>query len=112
MTGLVLGHLVNGVVDSVETSGLGVLGDAELILAGTSLSSSTLLEVRLGVPYALTQQLCKTRGVVGLLESITLESLSDLGIALAVSLTGHGQIHTYLTALAIEMVAQVIDHLL
>ena len=66
MTGLVLGHLVNGVVDSIETSGLGVLGNTELILAGTSLSGSTLLQVRLRIPYALTQQLSKTAGVISL----------------------------------------------
>ena len=60
MTGLVLGHLMNGVVDSVETSGLGILGNTELILAGTSLSSGALLKVRLGIPYALTQQFCET----------------------------------------------------
>ena len=60
MTGLVLGHLMNGVVDSIETSGLGILGNTELILAGTSLSSGALLKVRLGIPYALTQQFCET----------------------------------------------------
>ena len=60
MTGLVLSHLVDGVVDSVETSGFGILGDTELILTGTSLSSSALLKVGLGIPYALTQQFCET----------------------------------------------------
>ena len=60
MTGLVLGHLMNGVVDSIETGSLGVLGDTELVLASTSLSSGALLKVRLGIPYALTQQFCET----------------------------------------------------
>ena len=55
MTGLVLSHLVNGVVDSIETSSLGVLSNTELILASTSLGSSTLLQIGLGVPYALAQ---------------------------------------------------------
>ena len=59
MTSLVLCHLVNGVVDSVETGSLGVLGDTELILASTSLSSGALLQIRLGVPYDLAQQLSK-----------------------------------------------------
>ena len=112
MTGLVLGHLMNGVVDSIETSGLGILGNTELILAGTSLSSGALLEIGLGVPYALTQQLSETRGVIGLLEGIALEGLGDLGIALTIGLTSHSQIHTDLTTLTIEVVAQVIDHLL
>ena len=60
MTSLVLSHLVNGVVDSVETSSLSVLGNAELILASTSLSSSALLQIGLGVPYYLAQQLSKS----------------------------------------------------
>ena len=112
VTGLVLGHLVNSVVDGVETGGLGVLGDTELILAGTSLSSGTLLQVRLRIPDTLTQQFSETTGVVSLLESIALEGLGNLGIALTVSLTGHGQIHTDLAALTIEVVTQVLNHLL
>ena len=59
MTGLILCHLVNGIVDSVEASSLGILGNAELILASTSLSSSTLLQIGFGIPYALAQQLSK-----------------------------------------------------
>ena len=59
MTSLVLSHLMNSVVDSIEASSLGILSDAELIFASTSLSSSTLLQVSLGVPYALAQQLSK-----------------------------------------------------
>ena len=67
MTSLVLGHLVNGVVNSVETGSFGILGNAELVLAGTSLGSSTFLQIRLGIPNALAQQLSETAGMVGLL---------------------------------------------
>ena len=59
MTGLVLSHFVNGVMDGVETSSLGVLGNAELILASTGLGSSALLQIGLGIPYDLAQQLSK-----------------------------------------------------
>ena len=85
---LVLGHFVNGVVDGIESGSLGVLGNTELVLAGSGLSGSTLLEVGLGVPNALAEQLGKAAGVVGLFESIALESLCNFGIALAVGLTG------------------------
>ena len=68
MTSLVLCHFVNGVVDSIETGSLGVLGDAELVLAGTSLSSCALLQIRLCIPYALAQQFSKPRSVISLLE--------------------------------------------
>lgn len=60
MTGLVLRHLVHGVVDSIESGSLSVLGNTELILASTSLGSSALLQIGLGVPYDLAQQLSKT----------------------------------------------------
>ena len=112
MTGLVLGHFVYGVVDGIETGSLGVLGNTELILASTSLGSSTLLKIGLGVPYNLAQQLSETRGVVGLLEGIALEGLGNLGITLTVSLTSHCQIHTNLTTLTIKVCTQVVDHFL
>ena len=112
MASLILSHLVNGIVDSIETSGLSVLSDTELILACTSLGSSTLLQIGLSVPYALAQQLSETRSMVGLLESITLECLSNLRITLTIGLTSHSQIHTNLATLTIEVSTQVVDHLL
>ena len=57
MAGLVLSHLVNSVVDGIEAGSLGVLSYAELVLASTCLSSSTLLKVGLSVPNTLTKQL-------------------------------------------------------
>ena len=112
MTGLVLRHLMHSVVDRIEASHLCVLSDTELILASTSLGSSALLQIRLGIPYALAQQLSKLGSVLSLLECIALKRLGDLGITLTISLTTHGQIHTNLTALTIEVVTQVVDHLL
>ena len=111
VAGLVFGHLVNSVVDGIEASSLGVLGNAELVLASTGLGSSTLLKVGLGVPHAFSQKFSKTAGMVGLLKSIATEGLGYLGIALSVGLTSHGQIHTYFAALAIEVAAQVFNHL-
>ena len=112
MTSLVLRHLMHSVVDRIEASHLCVLGNTELILASTSLGSSALLQIRLGIPYALAQQLSKLGSVLSLLECIALKRLGDLGITLTISLTTHGQIHTNLTALTIEVVTQVVDHLL
>ena len=103
---------MNGVVDSVKAGNLGILGNAELVLTGTSLGGSTLLQIGLRVPYALAQQLGKLSCMLSLLKSVALESLGNLRIALTVSLTRHGQIHTHLAALAVEVVAQVVNHLL
>ena len=50
--------------------------------------------------------------MVGLLESITLESLGNLWIALAIGLTSHSQILAYLAALAVEVCTQVVNHFL
>ena len=83
---LVLGHLVNSVVDSVRTLLLSELSDAELVLASTLFCSDTSLEVALGVTQNLTQQLCEARSVVCLFESIALVSLCNLWVTLAVCL--------------------------
>jgi hypothetical protein len=50
--------------------------------------------------------------MICLLESIALESLGNLGIALAISLTSHSKILAYLAALAVEVCTQVVNHLL
>ena len=82
MASLVLSHLMNCVVDSVRALLLSQLSDAELVLASTLLCSDASLEVALGVTQNLTQQLCETRSVVCLLESIALVSLCNLWITL------------------------------
>ncbi len=91
---------------------LGIAGDAELVLAGTALSSDTCLQVALGVTEHITKEFCEFGCMLSLLKGIALESLCHLRIALAVCLTAHSEIHAYLTALTIEMVEQVLNHLL
>lgn len=60
VTSLVLGHFVYGIVDGVEVEFLGALGYTHLVGVGTCLGSHTGLEVLLGVPYALTEELSET----------------------------------------------------
>ena len=100
---LVACHLVNGVVDGVKVLGLGELGDAELVLACAGLGCHALLEVGLGVPNDLAQELGELGGVLGLLKCVALEGLGYLGISLTVGLAGHGQIHADLGAFALEV---------
>ena len=83
MTGLVLGHLVDGVVDGVIAELLGADRDGELALAGAALGLHALLDIGLGVPYHLAEEFGDAGGVVGLFESIALEGVGNLGIALA-----------------------------
>ena len=59
VTSLVLSHLVYGVVDSDKVVLLCEGCDTHLILTSTSLGVHTLLEVSLGIPYAVAQQLCE-----------------------------------------------------
>ena len=112
MTCLVLSHLVNGVVDGIPILSLGILGDAELILAGTSLSVHALLEVGLGIPDYVTKQLSELGSMLSLLPGIALEGIGHLGITLAIGLTAHRQIHTYLGALARKVGIEILDHFL
>ena len=111
MTSLVLGHLVNGVVDGIPALGLGVLGNAELILAGTSLSIHALLEVGLGVPDYVAEKFSKLGSMLSLFPSIAAEGVSHLGISLAIGLTAHGQILANFRALALPVGIEVLDHL-
>ena len=108
----VLGHLVYGIVHGVEVLLLGQASQAHLVLAGTALGVHALVEVGLRVPNHLADQLGELRGVLGLLPGVTLVGLGDLGIALTVGLTAHGQVHAHLGALAHEVVLQTLPELL
>jgi len=112
VTSLVLSHLVNGVVDSVEIELFSTLSDAELVLSSTSLSQHSLLYVGLRVPNNPAKEFSELSAMVSLLKRIATESLCDLGIALAIGLTAHCQIHTYLGSLTHEVSVEVSTHLL
>ena len=60
---------------------------------------------------AVTEEFGELRSVFCLFPSVTLESLSYLGITLTVSLTAHRQVHTYLSTLTHEMSLQAIPYL-
>ena len=112
MTGLVLGHLVNGVVDGVVAELLGSCGDGELAFAGTGLGLITLLKVGLGVPDYVSEKLGELGGVLSFLESVPFERLGDLRIALTLGLTAHSEIHSDLRALTVEMILETLDNFL
>ena len=111
MAGLILGHFMNGVVDSIEASLFGSHGNTVFLFTGTCFGCRTLLKIGLSVEHALAEEFSETTGMVGLFKTIATEGFSDLRIALAVSLAGHSQIHTYLAALTIEVCTQVVNHL-
>ena len=112
VTGLVLCHLVNGVVDSVISELLCPAGDGELALAGSALGLGPLLDIGLGIPYNLAQQLGELGCVLCLLESVALEGLGDLGIALPLCPAAHCEIHSHFAALAVEMVVKTLHNFL
>ena len=103
---------MNGVVSSVHTGSLGVAGDAELVLTCSTLSSDASLKVALGVFQHVAKELSEFRSVLCLLESVALESLGNLWIALTVGLAAHCEIHTHLTALTVEVSLEVLYHFL
>ena len=49
--------------------------------------------------------------MLGLLESVTLESVRNLRIAFPLGLTAHGKVHTHLGAFAVEMVPETLKDL-
>ena len=112
VTSLVLCHLVNGVVDSIEVKSLCTLCNAELVGTCTRLSHHALLKVGLSVPNNVAKKLCKLSSVLSLFPSIALESLSNLGLTLAVGLARHSKIHTHLSALTVEVSVKVLNHFL
>ena len=110
VAGFVLRHLVDGVVDGIVAQFLGELGQIELALAGAGLSLGAELEVLLGAGGDhLAEQLSELGGVLRLFPGVALVSLGDLGIAIALGLTGHRQIHADLGALTHEVVAQTLN---
>lgn len=113
VTSLVASHLVDGVVDGIEVGSLGTLGEIGLTSGGAILGLNAHLEVLLGgVGHDLAQELSKLGGVLGLLMGCLLVIKANLGITLAMSDAGHGQVHTDLGALALKVGAQVGDDVL
>ena len=111
MASFILCHFVNGVVDSIEIELLSAAGNAHLVFVGTGFSRHTLFEVGLGVPNAVAEKFGKLGSVFSFFPSIALESLSDFGIAFAIGLTSHSEIHTHFATLAVEVSSEVFDHL-
>ena len=96
-------------MDGIEVQLLSLLGKVHLAGAGAALGVNAHLQVLLGaVGQDLTQQLGKLGSVLGLLESVALPGLGDLGVALAVSDAAHSQVHADLAALAVEVLAQTL----
>ena len=115
VTGLVTSHLVDGVVDGIEAVLLGAGGKLELALGGTKLAvnapSKVVLRGGLHVRLKLgTEKLGELGGVLRLFESVPLERLGDLRIALTLGLTAHREIHSDLRALSVEMILETLDN--
>ncbi len=108
---LILAHLMNGVMDSVEVQLLSESRDTFLVFASTVLSCNSLLKIGLGIPDALTEELCELGGMLSLFESVSLESLCDLRISLSVCLTAHCKVHSDLSALTVEVCSESFDDL-
>ena len=104
---------MNGVVDGIQIQGLCLLGQIHLACTCAALGLGTHHQVLLGaVGDNFAQQLCKAGCVVCFLVGIALVSLSDLGVALALSHTSHCQIHADLAALTLKVCAQAVHDLL
>ena len=113
MAGLILCHLVHGVVDGIVAEFLRALCDRELACAGARFGRDAEFEVLLGrIGDDFAEELCKLACVLCFLEGIALVCLCDLGIALALGNARHGKIHTDLGALALEVGTEAVHHFL
>ena len=108
VTCLVLGHLVNRIVNGIEILLLGNARKVHLAFACAVLGIHALVEVGLGIPYNLAYELCKLGCMLGLLPCVTLEGLGNFGITLTVCLTAHRKVHAHLGALAHEVVLKTL----
>ena len=110
VTGFVLRHFVNGVVDGVEVGGLGLLRQIELAGAGSVFGGDAELEVGLGGRcHDLAEHFRELGGVLRLFVSGLFPVEPDFRIALAESDAGHGEVHADLGALALEVGAESFD---
>src|SRR5699024_9291398 len=104
VAGLIAGHLMDGVMDSIEVQLLGLLGQVGLALGSAVLGLYAHLQVLLGgVGDHLAQQLGELGGMLGLFIGSLLPVQADFGVALAMGHTGHSQVHANLGALALEV---------
>ena len=110
VTSFVASHFVNGVVDGIEVEFFCTFCDACFVFAGTGFSVHALFEVGFGVPNDVTEEFGKLGSVFCFFPSVALESLCHFGIAFAVCLTRHGEIHSDFGAFSVEVSVEVFDH--
>ena len=112
MAGFVFCHFVNRVVDGVIAQFLGFGGNCQLALAGTGFRHHSLVQVGLGVPDNLSEELGELGCVLCLLESVALEGIGNLRVSLALRLAAHCQVHSNLGAFSVEVVTQALHYFL
>ena len=112
VAGFILGHFMNGVMNGVVAEFLGALCDHQLALTGALFGICAHLDILLRIGRDnLTEKLGKLCGVLSLLERVTLESLGDFRISVALRLTAHGKVHSDFGALAHEVVLETLHDL-
>ena len=112
MAGFILGHFMDSIMDGVVAEFLGTLCDHQFALAGALFGICAHLDVLLRIGRDdLTEKLGKLCGMLCLFECITLESLSDFRISVALRLTAHGKVPSDFGALAHEVVLKSLHDL-
>ena len=112
MAGFVFCHFVNCVVDGVIAQFLGFGGNCQLALAGTGFRHHSLVQVGLGVPDNLSEELGELGCVLSLLESVALEGIGNFRVSLALRLAAHCQVHSNLGAFSVKVVTQALHYFL
>jgi len=115
VAGFVLCHLVNGVVDGIQTVLLCLQRQVKLALGGTELAVHTPCQILSGGAGHVglqggAQHLCKLGSVLGFFVGSLLPVQADFGIALPMGDASHAQVHTNLAALAGEVGLQLLQN--
>ena len=104
MTGFILGHFVNGIVNGVEIELLSPLGDGKLTFACACLSSCTQFKILFcGGRYNFAEKFSKFCCMFCLFIGITLESFCNFGISFALCNPCHCKVHAYFGAFTGEV---------
>ena len=111
MTGLVLAHFMNSVMDSIVTEFLGALCKSKLTLSCSRFGSNAKFQVLLGVGIDdFAQEFCKLGSMFSFFESDALVSFSHFRESFAVRLTAHRKVHAHFGTFTREIFTEALHH--
>ncbi len=111
MTGFVLAHFVNSIVDGVVAEFLGTLGESKLAFGSTCFGGNTKFQVLFGIRIDhFAQKFSELGSVFSFFESDALVSFSNFRESFAVCLTAHRKVHAHFGTFSRKVLAESLHH--